>query len=573
MSKQMMFMKAAKRLADCVKRNKQRCLSYACIALVALFGLSVFFSSGYPSGDDVGYHAASVMGMVDNNVFDILTGKINGYIANDLGYGGGIFYPPLTHIATTLIYKIVRMFGLDVFFAFKIFYFFVLFFAGIFMYELIRLITRHEKAALFSGLFYITFPYVLSDILIRSAMAESAIFVFMPVVLMGVYYLLHDDYKKFLLCFVIGGVGMVHSHLVLTMFFTVVCVIGFLPRIKVFLKKRRILYFCIGCIVIMLLSLPFLLPMLQNKLNVDYRVFEPGFMSSLKTVQEWRLSLDTLFSFDRPMKTVAGFMNIFGLCIIIYAIVRYRKIKTRDNVIFLWFAIVVSILCMLCTTTLFSWSKLPSVFLMIQFPWRLCSFVAFSSAILLGFSLQYLDREVGESRDMLYILVGVACCFSVFRINNLVHPAQDLDQGQLAYYPALDYLPTVTPSSLEYINTHTRMPIPNDGDVQISNVYSKTPDMSFDVVGVSNETKIVLPRLYYLGYIVEARYKDGTVEKLSYSMSEDGFIELSLNCDAYVLVSYSGTEVQKVSYMIAGATLIGLVFAWKVLGRREANDG
>lgn len=568
----MIWTKVLKNVSGIFKRNKKRCIAYLCIALVVAFALSIFFSSGYPNGDDVGYHASSVAGVANHSFFDILTSKINGCIANDLGYGEGIFYPPFTHIVAALIYKVVRVFGFDVFFALKISYFLILSCAGVFMYEFVRLITRHEKAALFSSFFYVTFPYILSDVVVRGAMAESAIFMFMPLVLMGLYYMLKDAYGKFLICFVIGCVGMIHSHLVLTMFFAIVCVLGFLPKIKLFLRKKRIIYIFAGCLVTILLSLPFLLPMLQNKMNTNYYVFEPGFMSSLETVQGWRLPLGTLFSFDRPMKTVIGFVGVFGLCIIMYSVVRYKKIRTNDNSVFFLFAIISSILCIFCSTVLFSWAKLPSVFLMIQFPWRLCSFAAFSTAILLGCSIPYLERGMGSGRDLLYIAIGAVCCFSVFRINNFAKTPQVFSQDYLMNVVVFDYLPTATPDSSDYVNAHTRMPISDTEDVIISDVYSNTPDISFDVAGVSGgDIKIVLPRLYYLGYHIEAVYNNGEVEELEYNMSEDGFIEFDLDRNANIVVTYPGTRLQRVSFSIAGVVFVGFLVGLLYIRKRDGN--
>lgn len=540
---------------------------YFCIALVSVFTLSVFLNNGYPDGHDLEYHAASVIGISKKSFFEVLTNKIDGVVSNDFGYGEGLFYPPLAHMTAAIIYKIIAPLGLSVFAAFRIFYFIVLFCSGVFMYKLVFLVVKNKKAALFASFFYVAFPYIITDIVIRCAMAESAIFVFMPMTLVGLYYLLQNDYRKFLIFFTLGCIGMVHSHLVLTLYFAIFCIIGFLPKIKIFFSKRKLIFLAISILFSVLISAPFLLPMLENKNNADYYVFMPGFMSSSKNLQDWRVPIDALFSIDKPIGNVPVFMSLFGAIAIIYAVVQYRKIKNTSNAIFFLFSLIVTILGIICSSTLFSWENVHSVFLLIQFPFRLMSFSALGMALLIGLIIPSLEKEYG---NIIYIIVALSCIYGVSQVNNTISVTKEISVEGLKHSASyiIDYLPTSSPATQEnnYINTREHDVLATDESVVISNITENVPDISFTASEVNKPTSILIPRYYYLGYQILASYQDGSKAILSYNMSDDGCISFLLEKNADIIITYPGTLTQKIAYgvaMLSAILFVGFLVAIK----------
>ena len=541
------------------------------IAIVSVVVLGAFWKEFYPNGHDLSYHAASVSGMSERNIFEIFTSKIYGVVSNDLGYGEGLFYPPLSHIGAALIYKLISPFGLGVYVALRIFYFLVLFLAGILMRKLILLITKNEKAAIVSAIFYITFPYVIANVLVRSAMAECMMFIFMPMTLIGLYYLMKDQYKKFLLFFTFGCVGMINSHLVMSLFFAIVCLVGFLPKIKNFLSKKKITYFCLSIFITIILSLPFLLPMLQNKINTDYYVFQPNLMSTTESLNLWTGKLDYVLSIDKTyISNIPLTLGFLGIAILVYVLFNFKKTKTQVSAPFIIFSIITIMLCLLFNVLPSIWDIVPGPLLLIQFPWRLYAFIALSMAILVGVSTPYFEKKSGW---LFYIIVIISSLFSIAQINNLPNtddPAiQEKDLTYASSY-VIDYLPTATPATFTntYVNEHTREPIViGEDDIEISDLDSKVPDLSFNVSNIEKETHIILPRYYYLGYEIVAIYQNGAKEKINYGMSKEGFIEIVLNSDAQIQVTYPGTNLQKVSYIVAGVTLV--IFISSVILKKD----
>ncbi|MBQ3352565.1 hypothetical protein IJG91_02840 [Candidatus Saccharibacteria bacterium] len=540
----------------------KKSIPYLVIAVVALISMSIFIDKDYIQGHDFYYHAATAEGMANGSVTDIFTGKIYGVLSNELGNGEGLFYPQLSHIGAALIFKVVNRLGIGgIYLAMRISYFLIIFFAGVFMRKFILLVTKNKKAAMASAIFYMTFPYFLIDMIVRSAMAEATFFIFMPIVLIGLYHLIHDDYRKFLIYFTIGCVGMVHSHLVMTLFFVGLTIIGFLPNIKSFFKKKRILYFLLSALITALISLPFLLPMLENKAHADYRVFEENFMANINGVEMWRVPISQYFSMNGMILNVPIIITFLGLIAVIYAIFRYKDIKTKENKMFLMFALIITIISFFCTTTLFSWRGLPNTLLMLQFPWRLLTFVGLGSAIIIGFIVAKFKNTNVDT--VIIILIAISGLFGIARVNTFAQEnlKAAVPAGELHHTSSIiiDYLPTANPA------THTNTFI-NDypshdvlvakGNAKISDITNRVPDMSFTVSDVDGETTLTLPRIYYLGYKIEAKYPDGSEEELPYLMSELGFIDITINKNAEIKVTYPGTRIQRVSYWVSGITII-----------------
>ena len=70
------------------------------------------------------------------------------------------------------------------------------------MYKLVNKVFKSKFSALISAIFYLSFLYIIKDVFVRVAVAESFIFVFMPMILVGLYELFHGDKKYFYLWFI-----------------------------------------------------------------------------------------------------------------------------------------------------------------------------------------------------------------------------------------------------------------------------------------------------------------------------------------------------------------------------------
>lgn len=86
--------------------------------------------------------------------------------------------------------------------------------------------------------------------------------------------------------------------------------------------------------------------------------------------------------------------------------------------------------------------------------------------------------------------------------------------------------------------------------------------MNFDVENVSENTKIELPYIYYLGYSAKLEKEDGSEQTLEISESDNGFCEVVLSNieKGKITISYTGTVLMKISYITTIFGFIGILW-------------
>jgi uncharacterized membrane protein YfhO len=89
------------------------------------------------------------------------------------------------------------------------------------------------------------------------------------------------------------------------------------------------------------------------------------------------------------------------------------------------------------------------------------------------------------------------------------------------------------------------------------------------VTNIEKNTTLELPNLYYLGYEVKINGN-----KINYFESNNGFIAIKIDEDmsqADVTVSYTGTTLEKVSYVISILAFIGFI-GYLIKEKRKQNE-
>ena len=129
-----------------MKKSKFLDINYFIIFIVSLLLIFPLINNLYFEGHDTGYHIANILAISDNlsyhNLFNL---KIFPLIANNFGYGSGIFYPQLSHFMAALIYNVFP--NILVFTSLKITNFIIIFLSGILMYRFMKVSTKNKKLA------------------------------------------------------------------------------------------------------------------------------------------------------------------------------------------------------------------------------------------------------------------------------------------------------------------------------------------------------------------------------------------------------------------------------------------
>lgn len=484
-------------------------------------------------------------------------------LCNNFGYSWNIFYSPLTAYAP-LIFKLFNFSFVN---CLKMFMFVVTLLSGIAMYKFVEKVTKNNKIALLASIIYILAPYRITDMYIRVAIAELTSFIFIPIIFNGLYTLLNEEKKSFILAW--GTIGLILTHTVITFYMAIICFIYLLVFIKKLKNKKILKNLLLNLLIIVLATSFYWGRMLQHYFATSYEVFVPGRMEVGDKLEYYKTRFFQLFitKEDDSMIYAIGLVTVIGLILTPITWSRIDKNYKKMYVLFL----ILGLVLIFMTLTFFPFEKLPGIFRMIQFTFRLYEFTSFFFAFIsaINYGIVIKNFNIGDV-IVLFIISGLLLVpykdkldFEVKRneqdLINGVEVTQNIGRIHVGM-ASMEYLPSKAFNALKtYIATREDVPIVlNDSNAIISNYEKTGTNMHFDISNIEADTKIELPYIYYLGYRV---YING--EEIQYSESENGFVEISLakNMEnmseagiTKVVVKYMGTNEMII------ATIISIIY-------------
>ena len=153
---------------------------YYILLLIILF-FAVWFNGKYYNGHDTMPHMITIKALSTTMNWNRPFGsRILPYIANNYGYGSGIFYPPMANILPTMFYILTSFFSDNVFMGMKLYYIFIASIAVYGMYILVYKMTGNKITSSLAATIYLFSPYFSSDIFVRDAIGETALFAVLP---------------------------------------------------------------------------------------------------------------------------------------------------------------------------------------------------------------------------------------------------------------------------------------------------------------------------------------------------------------------------------------------------------
>lgn len=544
---------------------------YIIIAILVIISLFPLYMPGFLYTHDGIIHLYRTVGAYENiKNFDIFN-RISFNMINGDGYGWGIFYPPLSAVVPAIF----MCFGLSLFTAQKLFLVLFSILAGIFSYKLFKELFKDNFVSLCCSVLYILAPYKINQIIIRGAMGEVALFTFLPLVVLGIIKILKKDYK-YKYYFIFGACGIVYSHTISTIYTAIfgclLIILGFLLKRYNLFNKKTIWEFIKAICIILLISLPILVPMLQHKTldiykisdttaDVANRVVHPGQLIG-GSIESSDVGDTEYYSDEKEMNYMIGLTSIIILTLIPFF---YKSIKEKGEIkdIVLWGTLLLISIIMMVIPNI--WNKI-EILDVIQYPWRLLNFAVLFITILSGYVLKEI-LQVDNKYSILLFIIAFSMIF-VFMIGSKARFAKSLQNDFDFYDQCLDenddfgsiafaigygheYLPKVT-STNDLIEKGSNIDILH-GDAKISNISNNKNVLRFDLENLSDNTVIELPRVYYLGYNVTINN-----ECVDYTMSEKGFVQVNIKgtqtCN--IEVKYLGTKLYKVIDVTAIITLI-----------------
>ena len=500
-------------------------------------------------GHDTNFHLANISDITNSISINNPLPKICTNIGNGLGYATHLFYAPLPHYIGGYLNLLFKNLNLGVDNCLTFIYLIVSILSGIVMFKYAYELSKNNYVAIISSIIYILMPYRIGDMVIRSSMNEVFIFLFLPMILLSLNRLINN--KKYLLLFVIGYTGLILSHLVMALYTTLFIIIWLIIFYKDILKKDTIIKLIKASLLVTIFVMPFIILLLSQKINGNYMVFVDGYMSNIDYVTSFGITVKNfLIPLNDYSWEVPQFINLLVIISSIISIYFYFKNKVKDkNITYL---ITLLTICFIMCLNIFPWKLLPKTLYMIQFPWRLQTYIALSISIISPLWIKQLSdkkiKTVAIIFCILLVIIQIPFTKSTMSYKYLLNDEIDYNLGM---GHSKEYLPVNSYKNLEYFNTKEKTIKCNNCNYIIKENNSKK--MVFEITSTDKQI-IELPRLYYTGY----ELRDKNNHQIKFYENSNGLIEFVGNNNKYTLI-YKGPILYRISVVTGIITAITLI--------------
>lgn len=481
-------------------------------------------------------------------------------LCNNFGYSWNIFYSPLTAYMSVVF----RIFNFSHVNCLKLCMFVIVLLSGITMYKFALRITKNKKLATLASIIYILAPYRITDMYIRTALAELASFIFIPIVFEGLYIIVNEEKKSYKLA--LGAAGLILTHQVIAMYTAIICFIYLIVFFKKLKSKTVLKNIGVNLLFCILMTSFYWVGLLQHYLNTSYEVFVPGRMEREEVLIFYKAKFSQLFitNSEQTMIYAIGLLSVIGL---VLTPIAYKKIPKEYKKTYMFF-LIAGIILIGMTLSIFPFEKLPQALTMLQFTFRLFTFTSFFFAFVVATNFAILIKNF-KTLDIVVLLTISILLLVPYKSKldfNLQENEERLINGVRvtentgrvhAGMASMEYLPTKAFKNLKHIANRKDEVIVLDNDEAVISDYTKqNSNMNCKILNVKKETTIELPYIYYLGYRVYANDQE-----IKYTESDNGLIQINIAKDSQIKVKYLGTNEMLISYavsIISFATIIVL---------------
>lgn len=481
-------------------------------------------------------------------------------LCNNFGYSWNIFYSPLTAYMSVVF----RIFNFSYVNCLKLCMFVIVSLSGITMYKFALRITKNKKLATLASIIYILAPYRITDMYIRTALAELASFIFIPIVFEGLYIIVNEEKKSYKLA--LGAAGLILTHQVIAMYTAIICFIYLIVFFKKLKSKTVLKNIGVNLLFCILMTSFYWVGLLQHYFNTSYEVFVPGRMEREEVLIFYKAKFFQLFitSSEQTMIYAIGLLSVIGL---VLTPIAYKKIPKEYKKTYMFF-LIAGIILIGMTLSIFPFERLPQALTMLQFTFRLFTFTSFFFAFVVATNFAILIKNF-KTLDIV-VLLTISILLLVPYKSKLDFNLKDNEERLIngvrvtentgrvhAGMASMEYLPTKAFKNLKYIANRKDEVIVLDNDEAVISDYTKQDsNMNCRISNINKETTIELPYIYYLGYRI---YSNG--QEIKYTESDNGFIQINIAKDSQIKVKYLGTNEMLISYaisIISFATIIVL---------------
>lgn len=554
-----------------MKRLKINVNEWIKILFVATF-LSILVCQRYLNNiiiyaHDIGYHLNRIMQIsegLNNGRFPIL---IHSGLLHNLGYANPLFYPELFLYIPAIIMSITHIHVLS---AYKLFLIIISFLTFLSMYYTSKKIFEKKEIAYLSGILYTFSLYRLTDIYVRGALGELIAFIFLPLLIYGLYNVIFEKSDKwYFIC--IGFWGLINSHVLSFIIMIPIVLTICILNVDIIVKNKKVFFkLLIAACVSILLCIGYIGPMMEQKSLGIYKVDvhdadTPQALYERANSLSMALSSSVKSGFSVDSSTRDdGMSSGIGLVLIVLALcILYRK-NVNGNNRFEIQGIAIGMVVLVMTTKLFPWNHFGALSL-IQFPYRLniIPTVLFS---LIGANIAYeLFEDKRTACTLLSIILIIFSGYMISNININFNPEKAT---------SFEDLVSISKGADKEVGNAEYIPVTaneNSDDLTLYNIHEKNvsipftqngSNIEFEYRGSNNKFEVNIPLIYYKGYNAQIKDNNGNITKLEVvHNTENGHVLIKgdKSLTGTVEVKYKMTIIQKICYTISCLTLIILI--------------
>ena len=471
-------------------------------------------------GHDTVFHLKRILGVVDNiSILKALPVYYN-YL-NHFGYGNGLFYPDIFLYIPAILNKL----GISIINSYKIFIFIINILSIISIKICLKKITKNENTTKIGMILYATSLYRFTDMYIRGAIGESLTFIFLPLIILGLYKIFYDNYKEGYYL-TIGLVGIMLSHII-TLYLIIYVIFFFtIFNYKCLKDKKRLIELIINILFSILITSFFWLPMLEQLMTDKFNL-KSHIIIFENCMPIWKLLIDFEYCTDTKWFP-AGIGLIYFMLIPLFI-----KTKEKNKFVNSLLIICISSIILSCSKTLWKIPFLYKLLSIIQIPWRFQSLSTICIIIVTCHFFKNSQMNIIKKATIMYTTVLFAInCILIFPLSNIKINVNNYEDEIMFG----EYLPIELKDDYENI-------INNYKNKNIEYKYEKEK-LLIDVVGKTEN--IELPLIYYKGYVAETNEKELEINK-----SARGLVNVKINKDTEkITVYYKETTIGKVGKII-----------------------
>ncbi len=495
-----------------ISANKQAIQVILLITLLS--SLPLFYEGINDNSHDMAFHINRIEAIVSDIKVGLFPSRLQWCWNNGYGYPMSIYYGDL------LLYfpVFLRILGLDITYAFKVFVFGVNLVTALFCHITFSKIFKSNKISYVLTFAFCLMPYRLMDMYVRGAVGEYSAIIFFPLIALSVYNIYSDEINNtwskmknaLILAFAMSGI--VTSHILSTEMTVLFLLIFFLFMWKKSLSPNVLATYLLAILFSVLACTYFIVPFLDYFLNVE--IFSSANLEQGMRIQRHGVSIADFFAFFKTpfgssplMQYTPGATLLLALFLAIYLWSRKRASKA------LKILTVFSLFAMFLCTNVFPWNlftknKFLKIFTQIQFPWRFLGIAGLLLTLLLGYVMVELNNDeilhyfsLNKVVKLGIILSLVATFVFLSEYADNANRNKYTEANDFHPYAPLEYLRAQKVDG-EYITSDTSK---YDGKIHgdyesVDIIKNEGLNLAFYVKNKSSDTEVILPRTNYPGY-------------------------------------------------------------------------